>query len=176
MSFDWKGTIGKVAPGIATMLGGPLAGMATNALCEMFDIEPTRTDVDTQLADAVAKMTPEQAIKMREVENNLKVQLKKIDVDIFEAEVSDRKSAREQHKNARTPSILTYLIVICAGIIVYCVFTDTMPATADKTLVGAVIGYIFSELKQATGFWLGSSFGSRDRTDKLVNGITPMRK
>lgn len=170
MSFDWKGTIGKVAPGIATMLGGPLAGMATNALCDMFGIKSDAPDAEAQIERAVRDMTPDQAIKMREVENNLKIQLKKIDVDIFEAEVSDRKSARVSHAKAYTPSVLTYLLVVCAGIIVYFVFTSGFDGV-DKTLVGTVIGYVFSELKQATSFWLGSSFGSREKTNGLVNGM-----
>ena len=31
-NFDWKATLGAVAPMIATGLGGPMAGLATKAL------------------------------------------------------------------------------------------------------------------------------------------------
>ena len=171
MSFDWKKTIGSVAPGIATMLGGPLAGMATSSLCKMFGIDATATDVEAQLATAVQKMTPEQAVEMKKVENNLIIELKKADVDIFKSEVDDKKSARKEHKDSYTPAILTYILVGGAIMLAYFVVTSSF-AGMDKTLVGAVVGYVFSEVKQATSFWLGSSFGSQQKnaimSDKLI--------
>jgi len=173
MSFDWKKTLGTVAPGIATMLGGPLAGTATNALMSFFGIDAGAVDVDDQIQQAVQAMTPAQMIELKRVENELLVQLKKADIDIFSAEVSDRVSAREQHKISWTPSILTYLLILCAGIIVYFVMTNSLEGVqnADKGLVGTVIGYVFSELKQATGYWLGSSFGSSQKNYTIQGAL-----
>lgn len=170
MSFDWKKTLGTVAPGIATMLGGPLAGTATNALLSFFGLDPKAPDIDEQLKQAVQAMTPAQMIELKKVENDLIIQLKKADIDIFKAEVTDRTSAREQNKNSITPSVLTYLLVVCAGTIVYFVMTSDMQGV-DKTLIGTVIGYVFSELKQATGYWLGSSFGSSQKNDAIQTAL-----
>ena len=175
MSFDWKKAVGTVAPGVANMLGGPLAGMATNALLDMFGIDPGSPAAKDQLQTAVANMTPADAIRMKEIEANLKIELKKVGVDIFKTEVKDRKSARTVHKDSVTPAVLTYLLAACAGVIVFFVFTTNLQGV-DKTLVGTVIGYIFSELKQATGFWLGSSFGGRQRSQNMSDEIVKLIK
>jgi len=173
MSFDWKKTLGTVAPGIATMLGGPLAGTATNALISFFGIDAGSADVETQIQQAVQAMTPAQMIELKKVENDLIVQLKKADIEIFKTETANQASAREQHKTSWTPAILTYLLVLCAGIIVYFVMTNSLGLVqnADKGLVGTVVGYVFSELKQATGYWLGSSFGSSQKNDTIQDAL-----
>lgn len=171
MSFDWKKTVGKVAPGIATLLGGPLAGMATTALCEMFGIDSKASNAEAQLEQAVKSMTPEQAIQMRKIDNDLTIKLKEAEVDIFRSEVSDKQSARGAHKDSFMPAILTVALAALAMTLVYFVMTSSM-ANVDKTLVGTVIGYVFSELKQATQYWFGSSFGSQKKTEALSKNFS----
>jgi hypothetical protein len=170
MDFDWKKTLSTIAPGLATMLGGPLAGTATTALISFFGLDTKAPNIETQIQDAIQAMTPAQMIELKKVENELIIELKKADIDVFKAEVEDRSSARTSHKDNLTPAILTYLLIICAGSIIYFVFTSQMDGI-DKTLVGAVVGYVFGELKQATGYWLGSSFGSSQKNAVIETAL-----
>ena len=87
--MDWKKTLSTVAPGLATMLGGPLAGMATTALMRYFGIESTGDPAqdETLLAQKVVGMTPADAIELKKIEANLAVELKKADIDIYKIEV-----------------------------------------------------------------------------------------
>ncbi|WP_285907673.1 hypothetical protein [Pseudodesulfovibrio pelocollis] len=170
MGFDWKGMLGKIVPGVAGMLGGPLASMAMSTLCGFFGIEPEAEDAEAQLASAVKLMTPEQVIALKQVEADLAVKLKKADVDIFQAEVKDRDSARKHHKGSMFPSLLTAGLFGLAAMLVWLVMTSSLESV-DKTLLGTVIGYVFSELKQATSYWLGSSKGSQDKTEAMADSM-----
>jgi hypothetical protein len=50
MLFDWKSVVGTVAPGIATALGGPLAGMAVSTLAKALGVEATEEAVANVVA------------------------------------------------------------------------------------------------------------------------------
>ena len=56
MTFDWKKTIGAIAPTIGTALGGPLGGLAGAALASVLGVE----NDPEQIGAAVANATPEQ--------------------------------------------------------------------------------------------------------------------
>jgi hypothetical protein len=171
MSFDWKSVVSKAAPGVATLLGGPFAGMATTALCEVFGIDAQSPDVDAQIAKAVKSMTPDQVIQMKKVDNELTAKLKEADVDLFKEEVSDKKSARDAHKDSWVPAVLTFMLVALCGVLVYFICKAAIP-TENKVMFGTIVGYLFGELKQATQYWFGSTFGSQKKTTMMGAQIT----
>lgn len=174
MIFDWKALIGKAAPGIATLLGGPFAGVAVTALCGVFDIDAQAADVESQLANAIKAMTPDQVIQMKKVDNELTAKFKEADVEIFTEEVSDRKSARDAHKDSWVPAALTLLLVILCGILVYFVCKASIPEE-NKVVMGTIVGYSFGQLNQATQYWFGSTFGSQKKTDMMSNQIQSLK-
>ena len=53
MSFDWKGTVGKVAPILAGILGTPAAGVAVSGLCSVLGLEPSPENAE-KAATAIA--------------------------------------------------------------------------------------------------------------------------
>jgi hypothetical protein len=169
--MDWKsiaGSIASFAPTIGAAIGGPVgsvAGMGIKALAGAFGIDSAADDVEVQVNTALKQMTPEQAMQIKNADKQFKLEMEKLGVDVFKLEIQDRSNARELYKATRnpTPMILTYLLVIIAGGIVYAVFNSQLTGI-DKTLVGAVVGYVFGELKAATSFWFGSSKGSQDKT------------
>lgn len=163
-----------VAPAIGTAIGGPVGsvvGLGVQALAKVFGLDATSSDIEAQLQSAVLSMTPEQAVALKKADNQFKVDMKKLDIDVFKLEVADRDSARQANKTTYTPVVVTYMVIIIAGYMIYEIMTSSLD-TVDKTLVGAVIGYVFGELKQITGYWFGSSKGSKDKTDALATAIT----
>jgi hypothetical protein len=167
MSFDWKKTIGSVVPGIASMLGGPLAGTATSALLGFFDIDSTSNDADIQLEQAIKAMTPAQMVELKKVENKLKIDLKKADINMFKTEVDDRKSARKMNTDNKdfTPSILAALIVGAWGVISYIIFTATSELS-NANIVVRSMGTLDAALMAVLYFYFGSSAGSRKKDPK----------
>lgn len=59
MSFDWKETIGAVAPIIATALGGPLAGVATK-----FVANKLLGDDTANIEEILANPGPDQIVEL----------------------------------------------------------------------------------------------------------------
>ena len=66
-TFDWKGTIGKVAPWIATALGGPAAGLAIDAVCKAAGLAPSLENAQKAAEMAAAgSLTGEQLLALRQ--------------------------------------------------------------------------------------------------------------
>jgi hypothetical protein len=169
--MDWKNitkSISAFAPALGAAIGGPIgsvAGMGVKVLCDAFGVDVTSDDAIAQVQIALGQMTPEQAMLLKNADKQFKVEMKKLDIDVFKLEMQDKANARDMFKVTRnwTPAILTFMFVGIAAYLVYNVFNSQMTGL-DKTLVGTVIGYVFGEVKQCTSFWVGSSKGSQDKT------------
>ena len=173
MGFDWKKTIGTIAPGIATALGGPVAGFATKALCGFFGLDEDANDIDTQIEQAVKGMTPEQAIQFKALDQQFVKDMKKLDVDVFKLEVDDRKSARKMYEKAsKTPQlVLGLLIVLGVSALIWAIIAGKVAGNVDATIVGTILGFAISEFRQLTGFFFGSSMGSKEKNGLLASKI-----
>jgi len=182
MAFDLKTAIASVAPTLATMLLGPLAGTATAALCEVFGLEPGATPEQVAQA-AQTKMTPEVVAALRvadlkhaEVMGQQDIDLEKLnkDFDLASETVAagDRDSARKREAvvGDGTTRNLAYLIV-GAGIAMIAA-TLAGFTKAESVLAGTLIGYAVGEMKAVTQYYFGTSSSSRqkdDRIEKLSN-------
>jgi hypothetical protein len=119
MGFDWKATIGAVAPTLAGIFGSPVAGMAVGALCKAMGLEPSPENaqkIAQQAADGTLSGADWAKIKQAEIE--LQAQLHKLDLEYNaksgELEVSDRASARAREIAVRdkTPAIGFYFTTL----------------------------------------------------------------
>lgn len=173
MSFDWKKTVSTLAPGIATAIGSPVAGLAVKALCSVFGLDDSSDGVEQQLEQAVQRMTPEQALQLKAQEKQFLLDMEQLGVDVFKLEVDDRKSARKMYEKAgKAPQlILGVLIVLGVAAIIYAVIMGLVPSGVDATIVGTILGFAISEFRQLTGFFFGSSMGSKDKTTALTAAI-----
>lgn len=81
MSFNWKGIVKGVAPTIATVLGGPLAGMGVKAISEAILGKPDGTETDIALA--LQGATPEMLVKIKDAEHTFKEKMRKLDIDLL---------------------------------------------------------------------------------------------
>lgn len=105
-------TLGAIAPGIATALGGPLAGLAVRAVGEVFGL-PDTADKD-KVMRAVASATPEQLLALKQADQAFAIRMRELDIDIDKIAADDRKSARQREVDTGdvwTPRILAVLIV-----------------------------------------------------------------
>lgn len=167
------GILENVAPTIATMIGGPLAGQGIAALEKLFGLNPTG-DKEAVLK-AVAGATPEQLIEMKKLDNDLKGRFLDAGITLEKLDQEDRASARSMQVATRSvvPAILSGAICLMAAVTAGIVLagktntTDTLAAG----LTGTVIGYIFSELKQVTTYWFGSSRGSESKNEMLSRAL-----
>ena len=125
MGFDLKGAIGSIAPTLATMLGGPLAGAAVSALTGAFGLTSTGDQSKDlgAISDVVQNgaMTPDMISQVRaadqkhlEIIGQQGVDLAKLNADheaaMAQISVGDVASARQREVAVKdsTPRVLAY--------------------------------------------------------------------
>ena len=148
--------IENVAPTIATALGGPVAGMAVKALSSALLGHSDGTEED--ITAALAAATPDQIAAIRKVDADFKIQMKQLDIDLVKIAADDRASARDMAANTHsyTPSVLSYVTVVCWAIIQYYLFTHIIDPTM-RELIARVLGTLDGALMLVLSFWFGSS-------------------
>jgi hypothetical protein len=175
MSFDLKSAISSIAPTLATMLGGPLAGTAVTALEGVFGLTPEKGGLAGVTAAVAAGLTPDQIAAVRKADQDHEaimgqqgIDLVKVNNDFAAAlaktDADDRDSARK-HDIARggwTVPAMGWLIVSASLALTAAVVTGNVskdPALA--TLIGTALGTLWAERKQIISFYFGSSAGSQ---------------
>lgn len=172
MAFDWKSLLGTVAPGLATALGGPLAGMATKAIVGALGLGDGTTDADIEARMAGA--TPADLLALKTADQSFAIEMKKLDIDVYRIDAADRDSARKREVATHdlwTPRILGGMIIGGFLYTVYVVLTGAVENLRDPvtaSIVGGVIGYISAKADQVVSYVFGSSNGSRANQDALA--------
>ena len=158
------GLLKNVAPGLATVVAGPLGGMAVKAIAEKLGVEDT-VEAVTQAIQA----DPEAAQKLAE-----------IDLKQFELEVKDRDGARAMQIVALQQDDwfaknFIYLFTAVWSIFAMAYFTfvtfGTVPEGGVRmadTILGVLIGTVLTGF---FNFFFGSSKSSKDKTEALMKGM-----
>lgn len=157
MKIDWKSIVGTVAPTIATALGGPLAGLATKAVTEALGLPATSGE--EEIAAAVKGATPEQLLALKNVDASFKVKMKELDVNLEEILFKDRDSARQMQAltRARTPAVLSWVIVLVTLLLEGYILVDGVPKGVDQVIAGRILGTFDTALITVVTFWLGAA-------------------
>lgn len=165
--MDFKQIIGSIAPTVATVLGGPLAGLAVDAIGKALGVEgATMTTVKDTLTKG--QLTGEQIVAMKNAENSLAIRLRELEIDIAKLDVADREGARKREFETKdnTNKILAYLIILSFILTVTGVLFGGM--RAESVLAGTLIGYLSAKAEQIVAYYFGSSKGSKEKTDLLA--------
>ena len=156
-----------LAPTVASVLGGPLAGMAVTALGGIFGMSDATQD---KLADVIAngQMTPEQVAAIKELELRFQNDEKERGFRYAELEFKDRDSARQMQVATRsvTPEALSWLIVGATLAMECYVLTQGIPPALPDIVAGRILGTLELAFGTVMAFWLGSSYGSRMKDAK----------
>ena len=158
-----------VAPTIATAMGGPLAGMAVRTLSETLLGKPDGTEAE--LAAAAAAATPDQLLALKNAENNFKLEMKKLDVDLERISAGDRDSARQMTVQTRdwTPRALAGVITVgFFGVLMYMLMFG-LPAAGGGEAMLVMLGTLGTAWGAVVSFYFGSSAGSRAK-DEAASG------
>jgi hypothetical protein len=158
------GLLKNVAPGLATIVAGPLGGMAVKAMADKLGVSDT-VEAVTQAIQA----DPEAAMKLAE-----------IDLKQFQLENEDRASARHMQEVALQQDSwfaknFLYLFTSVWSVFAMTFFSlasfYTIPEANTRivdTIIGVLIGTVLTGF---FNFFFGSSKGSKDKTDALVKGV-----
>ena len=149
----------KLAPTVATALGGPLAGIAVSALSKALGVDENKV---TDLLQS-NQMTGEQIAAIKVAELNLKKHESDNGFKFAELDVRDRESARAMQiaNKSLTPEILSWMIVVATIGLEGYVLVVGLPSVAPDLVVGRILGTLDAAFATVLAFWLGSSVSNR---------------
>lgn len=165
---NWKSIVATVAPGIATALGGPLAGIAVKTLSGALLGKDDGTQAEVE--EAILQADPEALARVREADADLKARLAQAGVDLEKMAAQDRASARSMAMTkGLTPQVILAAIFVCGFVaVLYSVFSGMAPLTdTTRDVVIYLLGILSAGLTQVMNFFFGSSAGSKEKTAAL---------
>jgi hypothetical protein len=165
--MDWLKTI---APTLATLLGGPLAGLAVDLLGPKLGItDATKDKINEVLQND--QLTGDQIVAVKAAELEAKAKEGELGFKFAELEYKDIDSARNREVQVKdnVNKILAYTVV---GSFIAMVAATLMGyAKVESVLAGTLVGYLSAKAEQVLAYYFGSTKGSADKTKLLANSV-----
>jgi len=165
----WDSILKTVAPILGTAIGGPFGGMASKFLIEKLGGDENTTE--DQMQKMIETASPETLLKLKECDNEFKLQMRELGIKEKDLEVKDRADARAMGiKTTLLPQmIISTIFVATFALIMYTVFNTTLDMTeTQKAMTNILLGILSAGIIQVMNFWFGSSSGSKEKdTPKL---------
>jgi len=157
--MEW---LSQIAPGIATALGGPLAGLAVTAISKALGID----EKDVQNTIESGKLTSDQLASIKQAEIELQKQANELGLNFEKLATDDRKSAREMQVATKSyiPAILAIGVTIGFFGILVGLMTDNVTKSDALLLMLGSLGTAWTAI---VSFYFGSSAHSEKQTDML---------
>ncbi len=178
--MDWKAIVASVAPGLATALGGPLAGGVVAVLADKLLGGSTGDSVadEAKLASVLSGgLTPELRAQVLQAEQALKLAVIQAGLEERRIEADKDKAAQLGVQDARARDLgmsqagrynwrADVLAFLAVGGLVACVYFIARDAGLPERAVNAIMfvaGVLASAVRDVYGFEFGSSRSSRDK-------------
>lgn len=167
----------KLAPTIASVIGGPLAGGAVTALESVFGMTvPPNTSMDDRqnaVAAAISGATPEQLAAMRKADQDYAARMAEAGFKNSETlaalSVQDRESARQMQistKSFTAPFLAMFVTLGFFGVLGLMMFYPLPVATHDALML--MLGSLGTAWTGVIAYYFGSSAGSDRKTELLA--------
>lgn len=156
--MDWLKTI---APTVATVLGGPLAGMAVQAIGSALGMSDATGERINEVLQS-GNMTGEQVAALKKAELELKAKLAELQIKPEEIAAQDRQSARDLAKVNMAPQmVLSAIYSVGYFALLYQFATgELVVPLQNRDLLLPLLGVMTAAQVQIMNFWFGSSSGS----------------
>lgn len=167
--MDWKALAKNVAPTIGAALGGPAAGTAVKFLADKFLGDPEATE--QQIAEAILHSSPEQLAELRRLDNEFRIRMRELDIDVFALVIDDRKNARGMaEKTSLGPQIVLSVLFIGGYFaLLFVLFSGQVQIEGtERDIAIVLLGIMTGEIPRIMSFWFGSSQGSKDKDKALT--------
>jgi len=166
INMNW---LEQIAPTIATVLGGPLAGLAVEAVSKAIGIDPK----DVQATISEGKLSADQIMLLKQAEIQMAARAKEMGLDFAKLSNEDRKSARDMQvatKSYLPPTLAIGVTVGFFGILGGLMYGQIEHAPQIDIMLGS-LGTAWTGI---IAFYFGSSAGSQAKDD-LLHQSTPTK-
>ena len=163
--MEW---LAQIAPGIATALGGPLAGLAVSAISKALGID----EKDVQNTIDSGKLSADQLASLKQAEIELQAKAQELDLNFEKLAVDDRKSARDMQ--AATKSFIPGALAIGVTIGFFGILVGLMTDNVTKSdALLLMLGSLGTAWTSIVAFYFGSSASSQNK-DAMIHNSTPL--
>lgn len=161
---DW---LKQIAPTIATALGGPLAGLAVDAVSKAIGIDPK----DVQSTISEGKLSADQIAAVKQAEIAMAAKAQELGLDFEKLAVDDRKSARDLQAKTQSwiPGAIAIIVTLGFFGILIGLMMETLKTSEALMLMLGSLGTAWTGI---VAFYFGSSAGSQKK-DELLHQSTP---
>ncbi|WP_299948413.1 hypothetical protein [uncultured Microbulbifer sp.] len=167
--MDWKAIVKSVAPTLGAALGGPVAGTAVKFLAGALLGDEKATEQD--IANTILTASPKQLLELRNLDNQFKLKMRELDIDVYRLEVEDRKSARQMgiKGGLKAQMVLSFMFIGGYFALTFSLFSGEIILTPAIEKTGTLmLGVITGAIPMILQFWFGSSQGSKEKTQAMA--------
>lgn len=166
--------IGAVAPSIATALTGPVGGAITGLAVRFVSNAVLGHENGTadDILTALANPTGDQLANLKKIDNDFKVQMRSLDVDLAKIAQLDRDSARQLQSSTKSwlPPSLAILVTVGYFVIIIYILKMGLPESGKEALL-LLLGSLGAAWTSIMAFYFGSSSGSQNKDLMLFNSM-----
>lgn len=174
--MDWTSIVKTVAPWIGTALGGPLGGMAVEAIGGALGVSDKTTDAVKQ---ALSGATPGQMLALKKADQDFQVTMQQLGFkqvsDLEAIAAGDRKDARDMQKTTRSnvPAVLSIGVTLGYFAILAGMMTGFLKVSDSQALL-LMLGSLSTGWGVVMAFWFGTTHDSGRKTE-LLAASTPTK-
>jgi len=161
-----KKLLAAVAPTLGAAVGGPFGGIAGKFLADKLGKPEADTPAEQLDIVEAAIKDPQKLIELKQVDNDFEKFCAQNKLDLYRAEIDDRKDARGMAKLNMWPQIVLSTVYNAGYFWILHAFLTMPPGQMDewqKGIVGTLLGVLTAAIPQINSFWFGSSHGSQKK-------------
>lgn len=162
--MDWKKIVKSIAPVIGTALGGPMMGGTVRYLASTLLGDDNASEKD--VAAYIQNANPDQLLDIKQLDNDFKIKMEKLGVDVFKLEVADRSSARVEHKHSRMPTVICILLTFMVSAGAYNLMVTVIPED-NSDILHMLFGQVLTAWTASIAYWVGTTRSSSDKSKML---------
>lgn len=156
----WDGildVLSTVAPGIATCLGGPLAGAAVGAIVHALNL-PEGTSAD-EIVSLVQKAAPETLAALKAAEQKFQSDMKALDIDLERVNAGDRADARKRQVELKdhAPAIMGGGVLLLWACVQGYIVVNGLPPNLPEVVITGILRMIDAAAMGVIFYYFGSS-------------------
>lgn len=166
--MNWKDVgdfIGKHAPVLGGLLGGPGGAAIGTIVASTLGTEPTPEAVQRKITES-----PDMIFKLKELEAKDIQHLREVQYRTMNSQLKDVQHARESHKDHWMPWVLTVVLSMMVSGLTLGLMLYAIPESTKEVLF-FIAGQIVNAFLTAVAYWLGTSRSSLEKT-KHIGQVT----
>ena len=168
--MDFTSLLKVVAPWLGTALGGPLGGMAVEAVSNALGLSDKTS---AGIKQALSGATPEQMLALKQADIDFSIKMQELGfkqvTDLEGLAASDRKDARSMQvaHSSKVPAILTITITVgYLGLLAGMMMGQLH--VGDSPVAQQLIGSLTTGWATCLAFWFGTTRDSARKTELLA--------